>query len=305
MTSTTPHLKRQIGLLQLFTLAFGTMIGVGWITVMGSWLTQAGPMGAVIGFVGGGIVVAVIGLCYAELAGMYPVSGGEIAYAYAIYGPKVSFAVSWSLALIYVGLSAFEAISIAWVLGAMFDGFGGPVLYTAFGHDMTLHGLLAGYAILALLTYINFKGSKSSTKFQDIMTYTLLAISVLFVIASLISGDAANLEPMFVESPLDGSVTAGILVIFAATPFWFAGFDTIPQAMGESAEGVDLKRLPLVIVGSILMALVFYAVVIFATASLLPRGELLAMDLPMAGAFEAALHAHSNMLQDQGDATST
>jgi|FLOH01.1.fsa_nt_gi basic amino acid/polyamine antiporter, APA family len=288
MTGHSPHLKRQIGLLQLFTLAFGTMIGVGWITVMGAWLAQAGPMGAFIGFAGGGIIVAIIGLCYAELAGMFPVSGGEIAYAYAIYGSQVSFAVSWSLALTYIGLSAFEAISIAWVLGALFDSFGGPVLYSAFGHDVTLHALLAGFAILVLLTLINTHGAKWATRFQDMMTYSLLAISIGFIIAAFYNGNVSNLDPMFVESPIGGGISVGILAIFAVTPFWYAGFDTIPQAMGESTTDGNLKKLPLVIVGAILMALVFYAVVIFATASLMPRAELLALELPMAGVFEAA-----------------
>jgi len=282
------HLKRQIGLLQLFTLAFGTIIGVGWITVMGSWLEQAGPVGALIGFAGGGLVIVVIGLCYAELAGMYPVSGGEIAYAYAIYGPNAAFVVSWFLSLTYIGLSAFEAISVAWVVSALFEGFGGPVLYTAFGHDVRLHALLLGIGVLVVLSIINYRGSNVATRFQDIMTYALLSISLIFIIAAFYVGDVSNLRPLFVDSGPAKSIGPGILAIFAATPFWFAGFDTIPQAMGESVKEANLKRLPLVIIAAILLAFVFYVAVIFASAMLLPRTELLALELPMAGAFYAA-----------------
>lgn len=58
------------------------MIGVGWITALGGWFEQAGPVGAIVAFVAGGTLMLVIGLCYAEVTPMLPVSGGEVAYAY-------------------------------------------------------------------------------------------------------------------------------------------------------------------------------------------------------------------------------
>ncbi|MDA1080333.1 MAG: hypothetical protein O2973_01450 [Gemmatimonadetes bacterium] len=50
--STTPtepvrtSLRRGIGTAGFFALAFGSMIGVGWVTALGSWFDQAGPVGA-------------------------------------------------------------------------------------------------------------------------------------------------------------------------------------------------------------------------------------------------------------------
>ena len=72
-------LGRGIRIRSLFSLAFGTIIGVGWITVMGAWLSGAGVMGAIIAFVIGGLGMLAIGLCYAEMAAAYPVTGGEVA----------------------------------------------------------------------------------------------------------------------------------------------------------------------------------------------------------------------------------
>lgn len=40
-----PRLKKAIGPRQLFSLAFGSIIGVGWITAMGVWVGQAGAPG--------------------------------------------------------------------------------------------------------------------------------------------------------------------------------------------------------------------------------------------------------------------
>ena len=81
----------------LFALAFGSMIGVGWVTALGSWLSQAGPLGALLAFAAGGALMVCIGLCYAELTPMLPVAGGEVAFAYRAYGTGKAFLVGWTL----------------------------------------------------------------------------------------------------------------------------------------------------------------------------------------------------------------
>lgn len=280
-------LRKDIGPWSLFVLAFGTIIGVGWITVMGAWLGQAGPLGAILGFVGGGLVMIVIGLCYAEAAAMFPVSGGEVAYLYEMFGRRVCYAAGWVLAFDYIALTSFEAISIGWVLSALLPGFGGPVIYTALGEDVHLWALVAGLATMAVLAAINYRGAKFASGFQAALAIVLLVATAGFVFAGLSWGEAVNLEPMFVAGA-SGSVLPGLLAVLATTPFWFAGFDTIPQAMGELEERAGLKVVARVIVLAIALAIVYYCLVILSTAMSLPRERLLALDLPVAGAFETA-----------------
>ena len=105
------------------------MIGVGWLTALGGWLTKAGPAGAMLAFGAGGILMLFIGLCYAELTPMMPVAGGEVAYAYKASGTRKSFIVGWFLAFGYISVSAFEAISIGYVLIFMFPSFNVGPLY--------------------------------------------------------------------------------------------------------------------------------------------------------------------------------
>jgi amino acid transporter len=244
-----PGLQKELKLRQLFTLSLGTIIGVGWITVLGSWLTEAGSLGAVIAFLAGGLLMALIGLCYAEVASMYPVSGGEVAYAYEIFGIKTSFAAGWFLALSYISTVGFEAVSMGWILSAIAPQLEGPVLYRVLGDGVHLGSLLLGLGGMAIITLVNYRGAKSTATFQDVMTYGLVAISLIFITAGIFGGDRANLEPLFVERS-GGWAWTGILAVLATTPFWFSGFDVIPQAM--------------------------------------PRADLLALELPAAGAFEAA-----------------
>ena len=281
------ELRREISAWSLFTLAFGTIIGVGWITVMGVWLGQAGPLGAVLGFIGGGLIMAVIGICYAEAAAMFPVSGGEVAYVYEMFGGKFCFAAGWVLAFDYIALTSFEAISIGWILSALIPGFEGPVIYSALGEDVHLWALLAGIGFMVILAVINYRGAKLASNVQGALTIALIVATVAFVAAGLSLGDTSNLKPLFVTDS-SGAVMFGILAVLATTPFWFAGFDTIPQAMGELEERANLKLIPLVIVLAIGLALVYYCFVILSTAMTLPREQLLVQELPVASSFEAA-----------------
>ncbi|MEE2989115.1 MAG: amino acid permease, partial [Planctomycetota bacterium] len=98
---TRPRLRKAIGGLGFFCLAFGSMIGVGWITALDDWFKNAGPGGAMIAFVAGGLLMLLIGLCYAELTPMLPVTGGEVAYAYKAHGTGAAFLVGWFLAFGY------------------------------------------------------------------------------------------------------------------------------------------------------------------------------------------------------------
>lgn len=289
MLAGKPRLKKQLKLRNLFSLSLGSIIGVGWITVLGAWMTQAGSVGSIFAFIGGGLIMLLIGLCYSEVAGMFPVSGGEVAYLYEMYGVKTSFFAGWFLALNYIGLTAFEAISIGWVLSAMFPSIEGPVIYTILGTDVRLVSLVIGLAMMTFITVVNYRGAKSTAWLQDAMTYTLLLVSAVFIFAGVTSGDTANLQPLFVEIRPGAGIWIGIVAVMATTPFWFAGFDTIPQAMGEKADSSSSKLLPRVISFSIGLALLFYVLVILAATMSAPRSELLAMDLPAAGALESAL----------------
>lgn len=290
----TPHpdrrreqLGRGIRLRSLFSLAFGTIIGVGWIIVMGSWLSGAGAIGAIVAFAGGGLAMLAIGLCYAEMAAAYPVTGGEVAYVFEAWGPRWSFAAAWFLAFTYIFTTAYEAISVEWVVSALVPGFGGPVIYTLLGQEVRLWGLVLGLAVMAGIAVINYRGGRTATWFQDLMTGGLIVLTAIFVFAGVAGGSVANLEPAFTGTTPSAAL-AGIVVVLATSAWWYAGFDTIPQAMEEVEAGAKLHLLPRVIGASIVFALLFYCLVILATAMSLPRPQLLASELPAAAAIEAA-----------------
>lgn len=65
-------LVRSISARQFFAMSFGSVVGVGWIVVLGDAVGQAGPGGAELALGLGGLAVLLVAFCYAEMAARLP-----------------------------------------------------------------------------------------------------------------------------------------------------------------------------------------------------------------------------------------
>ena len=59
-------LKKSLGVFDIVALAFGAMVGWGWVVLAGSWIISAGIWGAITAFLIGGFVVVLIGYNWAR-----------------------------------------------------------------------------------------------------------------------------------------------------------------------------------------------------------------------------------------------
>ena len=282
------QLKRDVGAFQFFAFAFGAVVGVGWAVVLGDWLRQAGPLGAMLGLAAGGVFIVLIGFCYGEIAAIIPAAGGEMAYAYEVYGERSGYLIGWMLSFVYLVVIGFMAISIGWILGALVPGFEGPVLYTSLGQEVRAGTLALGLAGMALLTWINIRGVKVSGRAQDVLVVVLLVTATIFILAGIIRGDTANLRPYFQRSA-GGSIWPGVLAIFMTATYWFGGFNVIPAMMEEKSTGTTYRRIGLVITLAITIGVLFKTTVILSASMTMPWNKLMEMDIPAAAAFESAL----------------
>ena len=281
-------LQKAVGPGQFFTIAFGTIIGVGWVIYLGYWLEPAGPLGASLGFAAGTALVVLIGLCYAEMASMFPVSGGEVAYTYEAFGTGTSFITGWLLAFIYTAVTSWEGIAVGVLAQNLFPGIAGPRLYAVFGTSVHAGPLALGLLSMAFFTTLNYRGVKGATRVQDVLTYGFLAMCVVFIGAGFLYGDTANLAPAFVLSQ-GGSILPGVIAAFITAPFFLAGFDVIPQVMEERTDGTSPRGAAVMIVVALVAAGVFYVLVILSAAMVTPWQHLLDFeDLPAARAFAEA-----------------
>ncbi len=68
-------LERSIPFRNYVALGLGVIVGVGWVVYSGQWLQDGGPMGAMLAFLIGGLLLLPVGACYAEMTAALPLAG--------------------------------------------------------------------------------------------------------------------------------------------------------------------------------------------------------------------------------------
>ena len=232
-----------------------------------------------------------IGLCYAEVTPMLPVTGGEVAYAYKAYGTSEAFVIGWFLAFGYLSVSAFEAVSVGLVLSYLFPGIDAVPLYEIAGSTVYATHVLLALVFTGLVTIINYLGVAIASRVQVGLTALFLLCALVFVASGVASGDVANLAPHFGDGALGAGGFGGWLAVFATVPFWYVGFDTIPQAAEERREGSPVRRLGLYVVLAIIGSTFFYIAIIFGAGVTGPWREIVDDPLPTASAFASAFES--------------
>src|ERR1700744_5921053 len=102
--------RRVLGLWQLTAIGIGGIIGVGIFVLAGPQAAMnAGPAGGLSVLVAG-FGSACAALCYAEFAGLIPVTGSAYTYGYAVLGEFVAWIIGWDLLLEYALIVAVVAI---------------------------------------------------------------------------------------------------------------------------------------------------------------------------------------------------
>ena len=269
-------LARILGNKDVLALAFGAMIGWGWVVTTDLWIMEAGSLGAVIAFLIGGVLVGLVGLTYAELASALPMAGGEFIFSYRALGRTASFVTTWALILGYLSVVAFEAVALPTVFEYLIPNYSQGHMYTLAGWDVTVTWAGVGIIGSILIAWINYRGIKFSTAVMFILTLVIAIAGVLLITGSTFGGSSANMEPLFENG------VAGLLSVIIMTPFMFVGFDVIPQA----AEEINLprKRIGQLLLFSVGLAVVWYILIILGVSRILGPVQLAESSLPTADA---------------------
>lgn len=274
---------KTLGNRDVLALAFGAMIGWGWVVTTGLWITEAGSLGAILAFVIGGLLVTFVGLTYAELASALPLAGGEHVYSFKAMGRVASFVTTWAIILGYVSVVAFEAVALPTVFEYLIPNYSKGYLYTIADWDVTVTWAGVGIIGSIFIAWINYRGIKFSTAAMFILTLLILIAGVLLITGSSFSGNGQNMQPLFEKG------MAGILTVVIMTPFMFVGFDVIPQA----AEEINLpqKQIGKLLILSVILAIVWYIAVIFGVSRVLSPSEIAESNLVTADAMAKAFNS--------------
>jgi len=269
--TTEAEFTRVLGQWDVLAIAFGAMIGFGWIVLTGGFLQDAGTMGAALAFVLGGIVMGFIALTYAELCSAMPQAGGEHQYVLRAMGSRAGFVCSWFLVLGYVSVVSFEAVALPQTMLFLFPDMLAVKLWTIAEYDVYLSWVAVGVVASIVMTYLNYRGVRAAAVFQTIAVAFLMAVGAALIFGSFSGGSVSQMDPWFTGG------TAGIITVLVATPFLFVGFDVIPQ----SAEEINLpyRKIGIMILVSLVAAVSWYVMIMLTVGSALPAAELAQSDL--------------------------
>ena len=256
----------------VLVIAFGAMIGWGWVVSTGEWIERGGVLGAVLGFVLGGITVFFVGLTYAELTPAIPETGGESIFSQRAFGPTGSFICTWGLALGYIGVVCFEACAFPTIVAYVFPSFLQGYLYTVAGFKIYATWLALGILTAIFMTYINVRGTKMAAMLQLVLTLIIGLGGVLLIVAASVKGDSANLAGQMFVGMTTGNIVKNVMRVTVIAPFFLMGFDVIPQAVEEI--NMDLAKIGRVLLLSIILGVVFYSAAILSVGFLLSPAEI-------------------------------
>lgn len=311
-------LKRSLGKWNLVSLGIGCIIGAGIFVMTGTAAANHAGPALVISFVFTGIACAFVGLCYAELASVLPISGSAYTYAYATLGEVLAWVMGWLLLLEYGVAASTVAVGWSGYINSFLLSFhvvippeltaatGQPITVTDVYHDMFMKmgygfdatGQLlnsAGQLVLgvfnlpaaigiAMVTTLLVIGVSESAKVNNFIVFVKVAVVVLFIAIGIAYVNPENWHPFIPENTgpgqygWDGIFRAASIIFFA-----YVGFEAVSTAAQEAKD--PQKDMPFGILGSLFICTLLYIGVSAVLTGIVPYKQLAVAD-PMAVAVD-------------------
>jgi APA family basic amino acid/polyamine antiporter len=172
----SPRLIRALGLWDVTAITAGTILGSA-IFVAAAFVPRAVPHPtlALLAWVAGGLIVIAGTLTYAELGAMFPESGGQYSYIKQAFGPLWGFLFGWtSLLAIQAGANAYLGVALGEYLGAFLPFFSSTHLIASIPLGPWTWepntAQLAGVAAIAVLSAVNYVGTRQGASVQGALT---------------------------------------------------------------------------------------------------------------------------------------
>ncbi len=252
-------------------MSIGSAIGWGSLVVTSSsYLSQAGPLGSILGLLAGLAMMLMVASHYHFLANRYPGTGGLFNYVKFIFGYDRAFLVAWFMFLIYISIFWANATSIPLFARYFMQGvFKVGFLYTIFGYDVYLGEALLTLAAIALVAFLCIKSKKATARAMEIMALVFtVGITACFVIAMVQHGNSGmTMDPLFIP---DAGAFRQVIHIAFISPWAFIGFESVSHSAAEYRfRHSNLFR---VLVISLVITTALYIFVILLSVSAYPEG---------------------------------
>ena len=261
----TPSLARRLGTGDAVIIGLGSMIGAGVFAAFGPAARAAGS-GLLIGLVVAGVIAYCNAVASAQLATVYPVSGGTYVYGRKTLGAWWGFTAGWAFVIGKTASCAAMALTFA--------------SYAVTGPAWVQRlAAVAAVVVLAALNYVGVTRTAAATRVLVFLTLVALGI---FVFAVLSSGTVSF-------SNLGGMSSGGFYGILQAAGllfFAFAGYARI-ATMGEEVKDPS-RTIPQAIPTALFIVVGLYAAVGMSALLVAGPDSLAASASPLVTAADSA-----------------
>lgn len=264
-----PGLVRGIGKWSLVALVINGVIGAGIFGLPANVYALAGTY-SLLAFLVCALFIALLVLCFAEVASRFTETGGPYLYAHAAFGPVAGFQIGWLMWL--TRLTGFAALCNLLV---------GYLGYFVPDADEGVLRAVIVTAIVSALTFVNLIGIRPTALVNNLFTVGKLIPLILFVAIGVFFLDPQSYSFASPPNHSDFS-TAVLLLVFA-----FTGFEVALIPAGEVRD--PRRHMPFALLTAIGVATLLYVLIQIVCIGTLP--DLAHSERPLADAGELFLGA--------------
>ena len=261
-----PLFERHLSTLDVTLLGIGAIIGGGIFASLGTAAVGtalrpgAGPS-LMLSTGLTALVCALTALCYSELATLWPTAGSAYAYTRHAFGARPAFLIGWCLTLEYA--VANVAVALSW-------GDYAKVLLENAGLPIPLSSRTLGAGIVALLTWLLWRGRRVSSRLTNVLVLIKVAVLLLFVALGAVLITPATMWQHW--QPFFSGGARGTLYGSAVIFFSFIGFDAVATVAEEVRA--PQRSIPLGIFMSLGICAALYIAVAAVFTGAVPAQEL-------------------------------
>lgn len=242
-------LKRTLTTPQVFFAALKQIIGGGVIALTGIVIGMTGG-GTPLAYICAAAISTMVAIPYAVMGAAMPVTGGIYAWPSRIFGPRTGFLVFWCFSLTHVSLSLYALTAADYIINFYPE-------------------LSKNWVALVILTAIyiaNLLGAVVSARLGMILTCIMLSGMLLFMGYGITRVDLTHFTPLFPNGQFMFASSVALLL------FVTGGASCVAELAGEMKT--PGKTIPVAIIGSTLLAAVFYAIIASVAIGVLPLEQI-------------------------------
>jgi arginine/ornithine permease len=272
-----PQLKRTMKSRHLFMMSLGGIIGTGLFLGSGYAIGEAGPAGAILAYLVGGLLMYLAMVCLGELSVVMPVSGSFQAHATRFIGPATGFVVGW----------------VYWLSWAMYVGLefvAAGVLMKRWFPDVPVWIWCAIFVILLFsinsLTTRTFAETEywfAGIKVLAVILFIIVGLGAIFGVISMDNEPTPYLKHFFGDGLFPTGIV-GVFISMMSVIYAFQGAEIMGVAAGETEE--PEKNIPRAIRNIVFRILIFYVLAIFVLSALVPFKAAGVLESPFVTVFD-------------------